>query len=147
MYNNELYHHGVKGQKWGVRHEREKTGNRRYQRAYNKEYKRNIKKGLSAKEADREAKTWLDAKRRLKRDKGRFDYDQSSFYKKGDLKMVDPWTGYQFAAKNLRDSNGKSYRVKDVERYSNEQTKKAVAVYLALMGASAAISIAAVTME
>jgi glycogen debranching enzyme len=29
IYDSELYHHGVKGQKWGVRHERERVGSRR----------------------------------------------------------------------------------------------------------------------
>ena len=46
-YNNELYHHGVKGMKWGVRHERKKSPRKKSSKDENDSKKR---KGLSDKQ-------------------------------------------------------------------------------------------------
>lgn len=48
---SELYHHGVKGQRWGVRHEQPKTGFKKKRSVEDKTYKK-LPKKVSKKKVD-----------------------------------------------------------------------------------------------
>lgn len=47
MENNELYHHGVKGMRWGIRRNRDKLNRRQPSKSANEPQKKKVQKRLS----------------------------------------------------------------------------------------------------
>ena len=94
MTDNELYHYGVKGMKWGVRRYQNKDGSLT---AEGKKHVSNYKKGISLdKKVDEEARKLIKSDSRLKKDFGK-DTDDPEF-----LEYVA--SGYKISTKSLRNA-------------------------------------------
>lgn len=139
-YSSELYHHGIKGQKWGVRRYQNKDGSRtkagmsRYKKG--REVRRELN-SLRDQEHDRlrkASKKYKETEKEVERLKSRMDYewddyerkriDDRRWNKEEDLRALDEEfnkKASEYAAKQVLEKRGKE-AISDLQYYENINT-------------------------